>query len=74
MSDSKKEKLGAAAEQMQADLNLGWTVVVALESDGSREALAQIVTGDPEDAEAALMLAAALQTVVGMLRAYGGAT
>jgi len=70
--ESKKEPLNEAALKLQADLDLGWTVVVALESDGSTEALAQIMTGDPDDVAGALTLAAALNSVIDLLRAYAG--
>jgi hypothetical protein len=69
---TKKDLLGEAAEKLQDDLDLGWTVVVALESDDSRDIIAQIVTGDPDDVEKALMLANSLETTAGMLRAYAG--
>lgn len=71
---SKKDLLGEAAEKLQNDLDLGWTVVVALESDDGCNVIAQVVTGDPDDTEKVLKLAAALNTVVGMLRAYAGRT
>lgn len=69
---SKKDLLGEAAEKLQNDLDLGWTVVVALESDDSLAIIAQIVTGDPDDVEKALMLANSLETTASMLRAYAG--